>query len=536
MAQKEAIIIGAGPAGLTAAYELLDKTDIKPIIYDNNYYVGGIAKTINHNGNRMDMGVHRFFSKSEKVKKWWLNIIPLQGALARDDKKLNREIPLQKQYYKRGIGSKNLKKFKSPDPEKNDMTMLNRYRLTRILFQEKFFDYPISFNYSTILNIGILNGFKIISSYLKTSLKPIKEEKSLEDFFINRFGRELYLTFFKDYTEKVWGVPCTEIKPDWGIQRTKGLSIKKAILHSLKKTISISSSQDPKKVETSLIETYMYPKYGAGQIWCEVARIIKENGGEINLAHEVIGIKNLDNLISETIVKDLITGDLKTIKGDYFFSSMPIKDLIHSITGHVPLKVKEVANGLKYRDFITMGLLLKDLKLKNKTKIKTLNNMIPDSWLYIQERDVKMGRISIITNFSPYMVKDDNSVWIALEYFCSECDYLWNMSEKEFKDFAIEELVKMNIIEKNDVIDNVICKIKKAYPSYFGSYENLDVIKEFTNNFENLFLIGRNGMHIYNNMDHSMLTAMTAVRNIINGVTSKDNLWNIAVEEEYPQK
>ena len=280
----------------------------------------------------------------------------------------------------------------------------------------------------------------------------------------------------------------------------------------------------------------MYPKYGAGQIWCEVARIIKENGGEINLAHEVIGIKNLDNLISETIVKDLITGDLKTIKGDYFFSSMPIKDLIHSITGHVPLKVKEVANGLKYRDFITMGLLLKDLKLKNKTKIKTLNNMIPDSWLYIQERDVKMGRISIITNFSPYMVKDDNSVWIALEYFCSECDYLWNMSEKEFKDFAIEELVKMNIIEKNDVIDNVICKIKKAYPSYFGSYENLDVIKEFTNNFENLFLIGRNGMHIYNNMDHSMLTAMTAVRNIINGVTSKDNLWNIAVEEEYPQK
>ena len=481
--QKTAIIIGAGPAGLTAAYELLNRTDIKPIIYEMTEDIGGISKTINYKGNRIDIGGHRFFSKSDRVMQWWQNILPSQ--------------------------------------------MLTRTRLSRIFFLRKLFDYPLSLNLNTFSNLGFMRIIKIGLSYIKTRFSPIKNERSLEDFFINRFGKELYLTFFKDYTEKVWGIPCNRIRPEWGIQRIKGLSISKALLHAVKKQ---------KNTETSLIGQFMYPKLGPGQMWEQVARIIKEKGGEIYLEHKVIGLKHHDNKIVEAVVKKKTTNDLITKTADYFFSTMPVKELIQSLQNGAPREVRHVAHGLIYRDFITAGLLLRKLKIKNETRIKTINNIVPDNWIYIQERDVKLGRIQIFNNWSPYMVKDENTVWIGLEYFCNEGDELWNKADESFAKFAIDELAKIDIIEKEDVLDKVVIRMPKTYPAYFGTYDQFHVIKNFTDKFENLFLIGRNGMHRYNNQDHSMLTAMAAVGNIINNIKSKHNIWAVNTEDEYHEE
>ncbi len=533
--QEKAVIMGAGPAGLTVAYELLDKTDIKPVIFEATNDIGGISKTVNYRGNRIDIGGHRFFSKSDKIMKWWQNILPLQGAPARDDRLLGRNVPLSREYVEKELRSSKLKRSNAPDPEKTDEVMLNRSRISRIFFLRKFFDYPVSLNFTTLSNLGLKRTAKIGTSYLKTSLNPIQDEKSLEDFFINRFGRELYLTFFKDYTEKVWGVPCSEIKSDWGSQRIKGLSIKKTISHALKNSFSRDSSLSQEKVETSLIGQFMYPKFGPGQMWEEVARIVIENGGEIHKGHRIVGIEKDVNRVVGVELEDG-SGQQKNYKGDYFFSSIPVKDLIDSFQGEVPSEVQEVAQGLVYRDFITVGLLLKKLNIKNESKIKTVNDLVPDNWIYIQERDVKLGRLQIFNNWSPYLVKDYKNVWIGLEYFCNEGDQLWNMADDDFTSFAVDELAKIDIIRKEDLEDSVVIRVPKTYPAYFGTYERFPVIREFTDKFENLFLIGRNGMHRYNNMDHSMLTAMAAVDNIIKGEVSKDNLWSVNAEEDYHEE
>lgn len=533
---KTAIIIGAGPAGLTAAYELLDKTDIKPVIFEATSDIGGISKTINYNGNRIDIGGHRFFSKSERVTEWWLNILPLQGAPASDDRLLGREVPLSDRSSRKKIGSNNKEIYDAPDPEKTDEVMLNRSRISRILFMRKFFDYPVSLNLKTLSNLGIERTIKIGLSYINASLNPIKDEKSLEDFFINRFGRELYLTFFKDYTEKVWGVPCGEIKSDWGSQRIKGLSITKAIAHSLKNVFRRDSSISQRNVETSLIQQFMYPKHGPGQMWEEVARIINENGGEIHLNHRVEElVKDSDHIVEVKAINEG-TGALETHIGDYFFSTMPVKDLIEALNGEKPGEVIEVAQGLVYRDFMTAGLLLNRLKKKNESKIRTLNDIIPDNWIYVQEKDVKMGRIQIFNNWSPYMVKDQDKILIGLEYFVNDGDELWNMSDDDFIAFAIEELVRIDMVDEKDVLDSFVIRMPKTYPAYFGTYNQFDIIRRFTDNIKNLFLIGRNGMHRYNNMDHSMLTAMQAVENIINQRDDKDNLWSVNAEEDYHEE
>ncbi len=532
--QEIAIIIGAGPAGLTAAYELLDKTDIKPVIYEKSKYIGGISKTINYKGNRIDIGGHRFFSKSERVMNWWINILPLQGTPAKDDTAVGREVPISDRSIRYDIGSDKKKIFPSPDPDNVDEVMLNRSRLSRIFFLRKFFNYPISLDLNTLENLGIKRTIKIGLSYIKTSFWQIKPEKSLEDFFINRFGVELYQTFFKDYTEKVWGVSCDQITAEWGSQRIKGLSIKNAILHVFKSKF-FKNNLSQKNVETSLIGQFMYPKYGPGQLWEEVARQITENGGEIHHEMKIIGIESSDNSLNAIKVQKS-SGEVERIEGDHFFSTMPVKDLINSFEDDLPENVLKVAQGLMYRDFITVGLLLNELKIKNKTKLKTINDLIPDNWIYIQERDVKIGRLQIFNNWSPYLVKDESKVWIGLEYFCNEGDDMWNMNDKDFIGFAVDELKKIDIINTEEVIDSVIIRVEKTYPAYFGTYNKFDSIKNFTDSFENLFLIGRNGMHRYNNMDHSMLTAMTAVENIKNGIKSKENIWNINAEEEYHEE
>ena len=525
MKQKTAIIIGAGPGGLTVAYELLNKTDIKPIIFEMSNDIGGISKTVNYKGNRIDIGGHRFFSKSDRVMQWWQNILPLQGAPSKEDLILNISYENK---------SRTVKLFKNGgDPEKTDKVMLIRNRLSRIFFLRKFFNYPISLNINTITNLGFVRMLKIGLSYIWIRIFPIKEEKSLEDFFINRFGNELYSTFFKDYTEKVWGVKCNQIKPEWGAQRIKGLSVTKALTHAFKQIVSKDSSIGQKKIETSLIEQFMYPKFGPGQMWETVAKIIEEKGGEIYKRHKVIGIRHEDNKITEIKVKDESNNEFKLQSGDYFISTMPVKKLIRDFEEEVPNNVREIANGLVYRDLIVVGLLLKKLKIKNETKIKTFNDLVPDNWIYIQERDVKIGRLQIFNNWSPYMVQNPENAWIGLEYFCNEGSSLWDMPDRDFIKFAINELSKIDLIEKDDVIDSTIIRMKNTYPAYCGTYDRFDVIRNFVDKFENLFLIGRNGMHRYNNQDHSMLSGMIAVENIINGIKTKDNIWNINIEKEY---
>lgn len=525
---KKAVIIGAGPAGLTAAYELVTKTDIQPIIIERTNDIGGISKTIVHNGNRMDIGGHRFFSKSDVVMKWWQEILPIQGADSKDD--LLKDI-----YYHRNRTRIRLSPD-GPDPEKTDRVMLIRNRLSRIYFIRKFFDYPVSLNWKTISNLGLIRILKIGWSYSLTKIFPVRKLNTLEDFFISRFGKELYETFFKDYTEKVWGVPCTEIAADWGAQRIKKLSVSRTVIHALKSIFKREKSIEQKNTDTSLIEQFMYPKMGPGQMWETVARLVEEKGGLIIYNSVVSEINITGNNIYEVGYINQANNLKSVIKGDYFFSSMPVKDLISAMGNVVPAQVKKVSDGLQYRDFITVGLLLNKLKIQNETTISTLHGLIPDNWIYIQEREVKVGRVQVFNNWSPYMVADLEKAWIGLEYFCNEGDELWRMSDSDFIQFAINELSSIDIIDKDEVIDSVLARMPKTYPGYFGTYSQFNVIRDFTDSIENLFLVGRNGMHKYNNQDHSMLTAITAVNNIISGKKSKENIWSINTEEEYHEE
>ncbi len=514
---KKAIIVGGGPAGLTAAYELLKHSDIHPVVYEMEGNVGGISQTVNYKGNRMDIGGHRFFSKSSVVMDWWNEVMPLQGSPSFDDIMLHKQKELAAQ---------------GPDPEKEDRVMLVRERVSRIFFLRKFFDYPISLKFQTFANMGLWRTIKAGCGYVNASLFK-KKEDSLENFYINRFGKPLYSMFFEDYTEKVWGVHPSKLGADWGSQRVKGLSVAAVLKDMITKRFKSSKDISQKEVETSLIEQFIYPKFGPGQLWETVAQDVQDKSGEVVRNSEVTSVY-VENgrVVSVDVCKDGVTENQPC---DYFLSSMPIKDLVAALRGiEVPQDVAKIAAELPYRDFITVGLLVKKLKIKNQTKIATYNKRVPDTWVYIQERDVKVGRLQVFNNWSPYMVSDfKNTMFIGLEYFCSEGDELWSMNKEDFIKMAIDEMVKIDIVDREDVIDATQVKIKKAYPSYFGTYYQLDQVKEFLNGIENLYCIGRNGQHRYNNMDHSMLTAMEAVNNIVKGIPSKDNIWAVNTEEEY---
>ena len=506
---KKAIIIGAGPAGLTAAYKLLKETDIIPIIYEESNVIGGISQTHEFKGNRMDIGGHRFFTKNEEVMNTWCELMAPQGKAALDEKLLNEV----KEYD--GIA----------DPETQDDVFLKRRRVSRIFYLRKFFDYPISLKPQTFINMGFTRTMKAGFGYLKSCMFK-RKENSLEDFYINRFGAPLYHMFFEDYTTKLWGRTPKEISPEWGAQRVKGLSLSKTILNALAKPFRKKNS----KVETSLIEEFYYPKKGPGQLYSKMAEKIVEMGGEIHFNSKVTGIHLEDNEI-----KYIIINNDEKITGDYFISSMPIKDLICNMND-VDKELVDIASNLPYRDFITVGLLLDKLLIQNKTKFKTVNNIVPDCWIYIQERDVKIGRLQVFNNWSPYMVDDiTKHVFVGLEYFCNENDELWNMEEKDFINFAIDELVKIKIINKEDVIDACQLKVKKAYPAYFDSYSRFEEIKNFINGISNLYCIGRNGQHHYNNMDHSMLTAIETVK-VIKDNLDKSIIWNVNTEKDYHEK
>jgi len=560
---KKAIIIGAGPAGLTAALEFLRKTDVTPIVLEASGEIGGISRTIRYKGNRMDIGGHRFFSKSDRVMQWWMELMPpdLGEAaptgvdISYQGKQRAVKIPahLEEEPPLRGLGP--LKHevateedladpiaeepdttVNAPLPENEDLVMLVRPRKSRIYYLRKFFDYPIKLTANTITNLGPTRMAKIGYSYVMSRVSPIKEEKSLEDFLINRFGRELYLTFFKSYTEKVWGTPCDQISAEWGAQRIKGLSLTTALKHFVKKAFTTkpkdeaSSDVAQKGTDTSLIERFLYPKFGPGQLWEHVADKIVTMGGEIHMGCKVDSIEvNGKRVIAvETINAN---GERQRFEGDFFLSTMPMRELVQSLRTEIPANVREVSEGLQYRDFITVGILANKLDVTEPG-----GGLIKDTWIYIQEPDVLLGRLQIFNNWSPYMVSDPTKVWIGLEYFCYDTDPLWSMPDDELKTFAAHELQKIGILRTAEVLDAHVVRVPKTYPAYFGTYNRFQELRQFTDSFENLFLVGRNGMHKYNNQDHSMLTAMAVVDGIAAGHVNKAALWSINTEQEYHEE
>lgn len=555
---QQAVIIGAGPAGLTAALELLRRTGIKPIVLEASQEIGGISRTIRYKGNRMDIGGHRFFSKSDRVMQWWIDLMPPQAdsdaVISYQGKQRVVEIPADSPQHPplRGMGPLEVdteteevdgfghedpnahghtETVVTHDPESPDLVMLIRPRKSRIYYLRKFFDYPITLTATTLKNLGAWRTLRVGLSYLKSRVTQIRPEKSLEDFLINRFGRELYRTFFKSYTEKVWGTPCDQISSEWGAQRIKGLSLTTAVRHFVKKTFERQSGDlHQKKTDTSLIERFMYPKFGPGQLWEHVSDLVCAAGGEILMGWKVDHIHcEGSKVISIEAVND--AGERRTFVGDYFFSTMPMKELIEAIDIPVPENVREVSEGLQYRDFITVGLLADRLKVREPD-----GGLLRDTWIYVQEPDVLLGRLQIFNNWSPYLVADPSKVWIGLEYFCYETDSLWKMPDEALKRFAIDEVAKIGILQADDVSDGHVVRVPKTYPAYFGTYNRFDELRQFTDSFENLFLVGRNGMHKYNNQDHSMLTAMAVVDGLVAGKVDKSALWEINTEQEYHEE
>ena len=513
---RRAVIIGAGPAGLTAALELLRRSDVVPVVLEATPHTGGICRTIRYRGNRMDLGGHRFFSKSERVQEWWQSVLPLQAGLSwKDLQRPGDELQVEADDHNH--------------PDHTDKIMLVRERVSRIFFRRRFFDYPVSLNANTIRGLGLVQMSRIAFSYMAARVRPLPE-RSLEEFIVNRFGRGLYETFFRDYTEKVWGVAPAEIPADWGAQRIRGLSIARVLAHAFRRATGMGRGA----TEVSLTERFGYPKFGPGHFWEEVAREIVSRGGEIRYDCEVTGFEEKDGRIVAAHVKS--ASGTSVVAGDLFFSSMPVDSLVAGLEG-VPEEVREVARGLSFRDFLTVGVLCRKLRLSASLSGGGAKDRIPDHWLYIQEPDVKMGRLQVFNNWSPYMVSDPvRTVWLGLEYFCNEGDDLWTLSDQELLELGTRELEQIGMVRRSDVLDGCTARVRRAYPAYFGTYDRLAQVRDYLNQYENLFAIGRNGQHRYNNMDHSMLTAMLAVDHILTGSPERAAIWDVNTDEEHHEE
>ena len=512
-----AVVIGAGPAGMTAARELQRQTSLNPVVIEQDETVGGLSKTMLHHGNRMDIGGHRFFSKDQRINDWWEHYLPAQSAPAMDDLLTGRRIPFRED---------------GADPEQTDRVMLHRQRISRIYFLRRFFDYPVTFSWSTIRNLGAGRLLQAGWGYLKSTFRPLPET-SLENFYINRFGKPLYNWFFASYTEKVWGIHPSRLSAGWGAQRVKGLSIGVVLRNIWEK--ACRREKDRQAVETSLIEQFSYPKLGPGQLWELVADDVRQQGGRIFLQTQVTGIR-LENhrVVSVTLTgKD---GSTREQPCDCLISTMPLKELVSVIRGEtVPDAVREIADGLPYRDFMAVSICADRLKIKNNTKYKTFMDRIPDTWIYIQEHGVRMGRLQLFNNWSPYMVKDyRNTVWMEAEYFCQEGDSLWNMTDAQCIRMAVKELEEIGFLEPDAVRDACCVRVRKAYPTYAGTYHRMDTLRTWLDGIDNLYCIGRNGQHRYNNMDHSMLTAMACIDAIRSGTPEhRAAIWAVNTEEVY---
>ncbi|UNU26534.1 NAD(P)/FAD-dependent oxidoreductase [Microcoleus vaginatus] len=454
-------IVGAGPAGLTAAYELV-KQGIIPVVLEKGDKVGGIARTETYKGYRFDIGGHRFYTKVEAVQQLWQEV-------------LGNEF------------------IKVP-------------RLSRIFYRGKFFNYPIS-AFNTLFNLGIIESMLIILSYVKVRIWPLTEEKTFEQWVINRFGERLYKTFFKTYTEKVWGIPCSEIQADWAAQRIKGLSLTTAIINAL------FGSNDTK----TLIKEFDYPALGPGMMWEKFAEAVENKDGKVYLDTKVISFEREGNKIKSITAEQ--NGEVVQYSADNFITSMPISALVARLKPQPPEEVLHAARSLKYRDFLIVSLIV------------NRKDLFPDNWIYIHSPEVKVGRIQNFKNWSAALVPDASKSCLGMEYFCSVGDEVWEMSDAQLIELATRELVGLGLATTAEVEDGVVIRQPKAYPVYDGEYRgHLQVLEGFVKGIENLQTIGRNGMHRYNNQDHSMLTGMLAVRNILG---EKHDLWDVNTERSY---
>lgn len=473
--KKTVIIIGAGPAGLTAAITALRLSGRKliPIVLEKDpKYVGGISRTVDYKGYKFDIGGHRFFSKSDEITKFW------------DE-----------------IGGED---------------MLERPRLSRIYYDKKFFDYPIS-PVNAFLNLGPIKTVIILFSYLRAKLFPYKNPQTFEEWVTNEFGEKLYSIFFKSYTEKVWGIPCDKISADFAAQRIKGLSLTSLVIDRLRAFLGVKN----KKVIKTLIEKFKYPKKGPGQFWEKTASIITSEGGQVIMDRGVRKI-NYDSKNKKiiSVIAENSNGETFEYRSDYFISTMPVTELIKAFGSEVPEKQVTAAQKLSYRDFLTVALIVKK------------EFVFEDNWIYIHEPDVRLGRIQNFKNWSPFMIPDPKTTSLGLEYFCQEGDEFWKSNDDSLINLAKEELEKLGLVKKELVVDGTVVRMAKAYPVYDEDYKNTVLgIREFVDPISNLYLIGRNGMHKYNNQDHSMMTGIISVRKIL-GETSLDP-WNVNSDAEY---
>jgi protoporphyrinogen oxidase len=510
VAGRRAIIIGGGPAGLTAALELLRRTDLVPTVLDRGAEVGGLASTHVHRGNRIDLGGHRFFTKSDRVLDWWLDLLPLEPGAS-----------LEGLAYR---GHSHAFDRPSSEVEDRQRVMLVRERWSRILYDRNLYRYPIRLDRETIRQLGIEKVARIGATYAHAALFP-RPEHSLEDFFVNRFGRELYETFFRSYTEKVWGVPCSAISAEWGAQRVKGLDVRKVLAHELRRRLGRPEA----RVETSLVERFLYPRLGPGQMWEEATRRIRERGGEVLLGEAVVGLRTEGGRVTAVVSREIATGRERSHDAAVVFSTTSIQELVRMLDTRPPSAVEAIAEGLQYRDFLTVGLDVERLRLGEGRS----GAAIRDNWIYVHEPSVKVGRIQIFNNWSPAMVADTSRTWVGLEYFCERGKALWNLDDAAMIAFAERELVSLGAIRRGEARNGIVLRVPRTYPAYFGTYAELGKVRAWLEQLTNLWLVGRNGMHRYNNQDHSMLTAMTAVDNIVAGRDERDNVWAINTEDEY---
>ena len=500
---KKVLIIGAGPAGITAGYELMKRTGQYDVtILEEASQVGGISKTVRHKGFRMDLGGHCFRTQNEVISDWWKDILPQQGAPALDEVKCQRMATLQEG---------------GPDPEQEDDVLLVRNRVAHVLYQDKFFDYPIRMNVNTLRNMGIGSSIKAGIDFVGNSVSR-KREVNLEHYYLNRFGKQLYKVFFEDYIEKLWGKHPSQIDTHVGIQYIKGQSVATVIRENDK------NIDDP---------AFYYPKLGAGQMWECAARKFEEMGGVIHTNCTVLKLNRENSKVkSLTCVMD---GEPIEVETDIVISTMPIKDLINSMAD-VPANIIDIASHLCYRDMVMVSLLVPKLNINVDAASKTLGNIIPDTWIYIQDKRRKLARVQVYNNWSPYLVEDpENTVWIGCEFYCEEGDDDWNRSEEEWVRFAKQEMSFLHLISSSTpVFESHRECVKKAYPSYFGSYDRFDDVVKYLDNVRNLYCIGRNGQHKCHDMSYAMMTAFAAVKNIVYNVDSRANIWDVKQSSTSP--
>ena len=534
------LIVGAGPAGLAAAHELLTRGDGRydVTVLEASHEIGGISRTVAHGGLRMDMGGHRFFSKEPRVMKWWHERMPLQGAPAKDDIELCRTVPLAPG---------------GPDPEACNRVMLRRRRLSRIYYDHALFDYPLSLSATTMRQLGTGRMAKVIASYLAARLHPLPED-SLENFYINRFGRTLYEIFFEGYTEKLWGRHPREIDAAWGAQRVKGLSISAIVADALagrRGHKNRNGSEDGghgeaatqnTNVETSLIHSFEYPKLGPGQLWEQAAREIEEMGGRIEFGKRVCAVKedaaqrdvSAPASAPATAPITVLCDDDSSYAADFVVSTMPLNELVAAMDG-VPPRIAHIAAGLPYRSFLTVGLLTNKLALPAGSASRGLGGLIGDNWIYVQDTQVKLGRIQVFNNWSPYLVPDPaHTAWLGLEYFCDEGDAFWSADDAALLAQAHAELVQIGVLAPDaPILDSRIVRVPKAYPAYFDSYAHIDELRTWLSAHPWLLCAGRNGQHRYNNMDHSMMTGFLAADALLDPGFDRSRIWQVNTEQSY---